>query len=237
MLLRQEILHSLRNAEPFNIELRQYNYDGNPVWCEASGTPVFDNQNNLKYMVVLTRDIQLRKQYNVKLEQLALHDYLTGLPNRPLFNREIKHALHDFQVKQDGLAVIMMDIDKFKSINDKLGHDIGDEVIKEFAKRVSKTIRKNDMVARLGGDEFIVLLPSIRSSENAIKIAENIKQTMQEPWNIKGYELQVTTSMGIALAPPEGATKYILLKTADQAMYEAKKDGRNTYKIWDDSLA
>ncbi|WP_068677614.1 bifunctional diguanylate cyclase/phosphodiesterase [Oceanobacillus sp. Castelsardo] len=236
MLLKQEILHSLRNAEAFNIELRQFNHKGIPIWCEASGTPVFDDQNNLKYMVVLTRDIQLRKQYNDKLEQLALHDYLTGLPNRLLFNRKIKQALDDFQIKQDGLAVIMMDIDKFKNINDELGHDIGDEVIKEFAKRVSQAIRKKDMVARLGGDEFIALLPSIGSSENAVKIADNIKQIMQMPWNIKGYELKVTTSMGIAMAPSEDATKYLLLKTADKAMYEAKEDGRNTYKIWDDSI-
>lgn len=230
--LEKVLSQSMGTNQPFTLQLRQRHKTKGWIWTELHGTPVFDDQNRFLYMVVLTRDITLRKEYELKLKYFAYHDSLTELPNRRLFKENLIHALGNFQEKEDGLAIIMMDIDYFKSINDQMGHDVGDMVIAEFGKRVRENIRENDTVARLGGDEFAILLPSIESVDNACAIAERIQTAMQAPWLIENSALKVTTSMGIAMAPFQGAaTVYSMLKRADQALYDAKESGRNTYKI------
>ncbi|MGY0691283.1 PAS domain S-box protein [Virgibacillus sp. FSP13] len=231
MTMDKVVIQSIKNEESFTVQFKQYNHKEEPIWCEAHGTPVFDNQGTFKHMVVLTRNISLQKEYERQLEHFALHDPLTGLPNRRLFKECLANSLKEYTEKQNGLAVIMMDIDHFKSINDEMGHDIGDEVIEEFGKRVRETIRDCDIVARLGGDEFVILLPGIGSAENAVTIAKNIQQAMQRPWNLHGNSLKVTTSMGIAMAPAQDATAFSMLKNADIALYEAKNAGRNSYQL------
>lgn len=156
-------------------------------------------------MVVLTRDVRIQKEYESKLEHFALHDPLTGLPNRRLFNEQLIQALEDAKESKDELAVIMMDIDHFKHINDEMGHDIG--------------------------DEFAIILPAIGSVNNAESIAKEIQQSIKRPWNMNGKSLKVTTSMGIAMNPSEGATSFSMLKNADIALYEAKNAGRSSYKL------
>lgn len=231
-LVNKQLMDAMKNNEQLTFKLRQYNHKNEWIWCESHVTPVFDDYDHLKHMVVVTRDISKQKEYEEKLKHFALHDSLTGLPNRRLFKKHLIDAVQNFKEKGDGLAVIMLDIDDFKDINDEMGHDIGDEVIEEYGKRVSKTITENDIVARLGGDEFVILLPNISTVDHAISIAKSIQKAIIEPWNIKGNKPKVTTSMGISIASTE-TTPFSILKNADLALYEAKNAGGSTYKVKD----
>jgi diguanylate cyclase (GGDEF)-like protein/PAS domain S-box-containing protein len=221
---------SKEHCQPCKVQFRQRHRTKGWIWSELHAAPVYDGHGRFINMVMLARDITLRKEYESRLKYLAYHDSLTELPNRRLFKKHLMAALKENQKAKDGLAVIMMDIDHFKNINDQMGHDIGDEVIKEFGKRIRKNIRESDIVSRLGGDEFVILLRQVGTIENAEAIAENIQKSMLHPWNIKHYTLKVTVSMGIAMAPSQGATVNSMLKNSDKALYSAKSSGRNTYK-------
>lgn len=230
--VKEKITEAIQYSIPFKVRFRQRNSNNQYIWMEADGTPVLDQQNHLKHMVVLTRNIHLQKKYESELEYVAHHDVLTNLPNRRLFNQKLKEALIKFKQLDGGLAVIFLDIDYFKVINDELGHDFGDEVIVEFGRRVRESIRNQDLVARLGGDEFVILLTNIERI-HVTAIAEQILQAMHQPWIINGKNLNITTSMGIAIATRKSATKAALLKHADMALYKAKRKGRNQYFIHD----
>lgn len=230
----EKISEATQKAQPFNAEFRQYNSNGELLWFESNGQPIFNHKGALEYLVVLTRDITLRKEYESKLRHFAYHDSLTGLPNRLLFKEKFTAAKEQHLQNQDGLALIMLDIDDFKLINDSMGHDFGDLVIKEFGNRLCQTIREKGIVARLGGDEFIILLLNNKSKVAIIKIAEDIFQVMKKPLNIQDKELEITTSMGIAIAPVEYFSKKSLLKNADIALYKAKENGKNSYFIYED---
>ncbi|WP_138417447.1 sensor domain-containing protein [Aquibacillus sediminis] len=229
--INEVILKSINSGELFTVQFRQYNHEGDWVWSESNGTPVFDKHNRFKHLVVLTRDITIQKEYEERLEYFAHHDPLTGLPNRRYFRECLTEEVNKVSENQQRLAVMMMDIDHFKMINDTWGHDIGDWVIEEFGKRLQQSVREHDMVGRLGGDEFVILLPEVESELVAATIAQSIHQTMQRRWQKDGQTFEVTTSIGIALAPPGGATEFAILKCADNALYDAKEAGRNTYKI------
>ncbi|GAE94863.1 diguanylate cyclase/phosphodiesterase [Gracilibacillus boraciitolerans JCM 21714] len=168
------------------------------------------------------------------MEHNATHDYLTGLPNRRLFKSKLTERL--CHPSSDSLAVLMLDIDDFKSINDTFGHDIGDAVIVEFGKKVSQYLGDNDIVARLGGDEFIVLLYSISYAEKAEQFANNIKEVMKKPWGgLEIGNIDVTTSIGITITNSEdNKDAFQLMKQADIALYEAKNDGKNGFYIYQD---
>ncbi|MFC7686961.1 PAS domain S-box protein [Ureibacillus sp. GCM10028918] len=227
---------TIQSGEPFKIEFRQKNSKEEILWFESIGKPVFNHKNKFQYLVVLTRDITLRKEYESNLKYFAYHDSLTNLPNRLLFNEKFHIAKEYYLENNDGLAIITLDIDHFKMINDIYGHDIGDMVIKEFGRRIKQSVRDSDTVARLGGDEFIILLPSIQNAENAIRLAEKVKKEMQHPWEINGVVLSVTTSMGVALASiSDSFTKSSLMKEADIALYKAKACGRNTFILYDNA--
>jgi diguanylate cyclase (GGDEF)-like protein len=128
----------------------------------------------------------------------------------------------------------MLDIDHFKEINDTFGHDIGDEVLKEFAKRVKSALRKNDILARIGGDEFVILLPDLSEKTNVIEIAERIQQCLRDEWLVDKIQFKITSSIGIAYYTESSNKEKILFKNADLALYEAKKKGRNNYQIYND---
>lgn len=230
-LMEDVFSQSLINKQPCELRYRQKHKTKEWIWTELHGTPVFDEYGRFAHMVIISRDISLHKEYESKLEFFATHDPLTTLPNRRLFKEKLAKALFHLQEKQAGLAVIMMDIDYFKNINDQFGHDIGDEVIVEFGKRIKNHVREQDIVARLGGDEFIAFFPNVQSTEQVISIAEEIQQAVQEPWHVGGHTLKVTASVGIAMAPLQGATVPSLIKNADEVLYEAKRAGKNTYKL------
>lgn len=230
------VQNSIKSGEPFTIQFRQKNAEGDMLWCESIGNPVFNHKNTLQHLVVLTRDITLRMEYESRLKYFAYHDTLTELPNRLLFKEQFAFAKEQFLTNNIDLALIILDIDYFKLINDTYGHDTGDAVIKEFGSRIKASIRDHDVVARLGGDEFVILLSNIQSANNALEIAERIKHTIQQPWELNNHKLTVTTSMGIAMASSHlNFTESNLMKKADIALYHAKESGRNCYKLYNDN--
>jgi diguanylate cyclase (GGDEF)-like protein len=172
------------------------------------------------------------KMNEVRIQQLADHDVLTELPNRRLFSDRLRQALA--VARRDGarLAVIFLDIDKFKPINDTLGHHIGDLLLKEVAKRIQVCLREADTAARMGGDEFVVLLPTVHADQDALLVAEKIRGALRRPFELAGNTLHVSSSVGIAIYPEHGGDDATLLKNADTAMYRAKEDGRNMVKLF-----
>lgn len=177
-----------------------------------------------------------RKEAEQRIIQMATHDALTGLPNRHLLQDRIEQALvHDTR-HQRQMAVLFIDLDHFKTINDSLGHDIGDLLLKAVAKRLSACVRNEDTVARQGGDEFIVVLNSIAESLDAAKVAQKILDSMIQPYHIHENELHIGGSIGIAVFPDDGTSAEALLKNSDVAMYYAKENGRNNYQFFTDEL-
>jgi diguanylate cyclase (GGDEF)-like protein/PAS domain S-box-containing protein len=181
-------------------------------------------------LVVVFRDITERKAAEQRLTQLALHDALTGLPNRASFERRVEEALPRRRRGAGQLALLVMDLDRFKSINDSLGHAAGDQLLIAFARRLHGALRENDLVARLGGDEFTIVAESLGNAADAAAIAEKVLAAMREPFTIENLALVVTTSIGVALYR-DGDTAKTLMKRADTALYEAKDAGRARYRL------
>jgi diguanylate cyclase (GGDEF)-like protein/PAS domain S-box-containing protein len=177
-------------------------------------------------------DITERKRAEDTIHQMAYHDSLTGLPNRKLFSDRLGIALARAKRDQKDVAVIMLDLDHFKDVNDTLGHDAGDILLKAAAKRLNKLLRKSDTVARFGGDEFILILPDLKGKEDVISVAQKIVENFRTPFFIDTHQLTLTTSIGIAVYPHDGTDEAILTKNADIAMYQAKQAGRDRYQIY-----
>ncbi|MHB1347620.1 MAG: diguanylate cyclase domain-containing protein [Candidatus Humimicrobiaceae bacterium] len=166
------------------------------------------------------------------IKQLAYYDIVTELPNRALFYERVKLSLEIAKRNKKLMALILMDFDKFKEINDTYGHDIGDELLKVFAQRVSKILRKTDTISRFGGDEFIFLITELRTEEDIKKIAQKILKCFEKPYIIKGHNLVLKGSLGIAIYPDDGLEVVELVKNADIAMYKAKRKGGNNYQYY-----
>ncbi len=181
-------------------------------------------------------DITARKQAEEKLEYQALHDPLTNLPNRESFNKELSLALDHAQRYQHLMAVMFVDIDSFTHINNTLGHSIGDQLLQSFAKRLSSSVRKDDSVARWGNDEFVLLLPQIKNTEDTVKLAQRIFETLHGPFTIENNQLQIKCSIGIAIYPQDGENAETLLKNADAALHRTKQQGRNHYQFYSADL-
>ncbi len=184
------------------------------------------------HAVGILRDITDRKQTEEMIRQMAHHDFLTGLPNRKLFSDRLAIALAQAPRNQKGVAVVMLDLDNFKGVNDTLGHDVGDLLLKAAAERLSAALRKGDTVARFGGDEFVLILPDLKGIEDAIRVAQKIVDGFRNPFLIDLHKLTVTTSIGVAVYPHDGTDEASLLKNADIAMYQAKQAGRDRYRIF-----
>jgi len=180
----------------------------------------------------IAQDITERKQAILRIEEMATRDELTNLPNRHLLQDRIMQTLAHIQRSQELGAMLFIDLDNFKIINDTLGHDIGDLLLKEVAKRLTSIVRTEDTVARLGGDEFVVMLPKIDSALATEIIVQKIISTLTLPYHINDKELKIGASIGIALLPKDGMDAKTLLKNSDTAMYYAKKAGRNTYRFY-----
>jgi len=180
----------------------------------------------------LQQEITERKRAEETIKHLAYHDALTGLPNRRLFNDRLNLALAHTQRSQQKLAVMLFDLDHFKEVNDTLGHGVGDQLLQVVSERLTNLLRKGDTVARMGGDEFMLLLPEIAQMEDVAKVAQKILEALREPFGFDGYELHITTSIGIALYPDDGEDGDTLMKNADIAMYRAKDQGRDNYQSW-----
>ncbi len=225
-------LKSVREKkEPYSIEIRRINKNGEWIWFNAIGTPVLNHDGHVQQIIFEARDITDRKKYEEKLRYLAFHDHLTGLPNRIFFSKRLKEEIERAKRMQKELAVMFLDLDKFKDINDKMGHDIGDELLKRFAKRVSGCLGEEDVMARMGGDEFVILIPELSERERAMEIANHILQALQRDWRIGNHCFKTTSSIGIAFST-DGIDERVMLKHADSALYLAKENGRNNFQVY-----
>jgi diguanylate cyclase (GGDEF)-like protein/PAS domain S-box-containing protein len=206
--------------------------NGSEVPIEDSAAPIHDSEGNLTGAVIVFRDVSAAYAMSAKMSHLAQHDYLTNLPNRLLLNDRIEQSIA--LAKRDGsqLAVLFLDLDKFKHVNDSLGHSSGDKLLLSVTHRLNHCVRSSDTVSRQGGDEFVILLRDARNGEAAALIADKILSELALPHTIAKKKLHITTSIGVSIYPEDGHDADTLIKNADTAMYSAKEDGRNNYKFY-----
>ncbi|ARJ64334.1 histidine kinase [Magnetospirillum sp. ME-1] len=209
---------------------RRKNGEIYPEWLTIN--VIRDDAGEITQYAAIFSDITERKKTEERIKNLAYFDVLTGLPNRRLFTDRLQIAIANAHRHGHQLAIMFLDLDLFKRINDSLGHGVGDQVLVETAARISHCVREGDTVARLGGDEFTVLLPELDHLEDAAKLAERVIAHVKQPFIVDEHELYVTTSIGIAVYPEDGATVEVLIKNADTAMYRAKDLGRNSYQLY-----
>ena len=201
-----------------------------PKWLTI--TAIHNQQGKLVNYIASFSDITLRKQAEQKIEHMAHHDALTNLPNRFSLTERLSQSLEQARRSEQHLAVIFLDLDRFKNINDSLGHHVGDLLLIEVAARLSSSVRASDIVARLGGDEFVMVLPQIQSGISAAHIVAKVQQALSHAFLLDGHELRITPSIGVSVFPHDGETVEVLMKNADAAMYHAKASGRNNYQFF-----
>ncbi|MFP7478863.1 diguanylate cyclase domain-containing protein [Terribacillus saccharophilus] len=228
--VREQLDEMVATKEGTVLKFRFKNIRGEWIWLEGKANPIFDENGVFNHFLVVSRDITERLELEEKLTYMAYHDTLTGLPNRRLFKEKLDQALDEAKQTKKKVAVMYLDLDNFKYINDTLGHDVGDELLNQFAQRVKECLGDKDVLSRQGGDEFTILLPGIEEEQDAILIAENIRASFQRAWNIGRNLFTTTSSIGIAFYPANGTKGYELMRNADTALYQAKKDGKNIYR-------
>jgi len=228
----QRRYHLGQGAEQQAYEMEYQRNDGTTFVGETLGSKVMDGSGKVLGFIAIIRDITERMQARERLHYLAHHDVLTKLPNRVLFADRLDHALAHARRSDRAVALLFLDLDRFKLINDTLGHDIGDRSLQVLAERLSLCVRDGDTIARLGGDEFAILLEDIVSADDVAPTARKILEALSHPVVLEDRELFVTTSIGISLFPSDGRDSQALLKHADIAMYRAKEQGRNTYQFY-----
>lgn len=222
----------LAEQREVHVTLRNYRKDGTAFWNDLHISPVRDRGGKLTHFVGLLNDISERIAHEEQLTYNASHDQLTGLPNRSMLEDRLTHDFslakrHDYRV-----AVLFVDLDDFKPVNDTLGHDLGDQVLVEVALRLKRGLRATDTVARLGGDEFVVVLPDVPSEQEALTKAETLLSSLARPYQIAGHEIYLTASIGIALSNESTVCPHELIRHADMAMYQAKQKGHNNCQFF-----
>jgi diguanylate cyclase (GGDEF)-like protein/PAS domain S-box-containing protein len=215
-----------------NVEQRSIGRSGAQVWQLVSGVPILDADGRFVGYRGTALDISERKQAESRIAELATRDPLTGLPNRLLLGDRLARAIASAQRDGGSLAVMFVDLDHFKRINDTVGHEVGDQLLREVAKRIGGVLRKGDTLARLGGDEFIVVLEGLKAAEDAGQVAQKIINLLAQPYEAGGHTLNTGGSIGIAIYPGDGADATTLMRHADTAMYVAKSSGRKTYQFF-----
>lgn len=225
-----------RSGEPNrNLSYRVLRKDGTIGYTEASVSLSRDTNGNVTGFRCVNRDVTERVKLEQKLSEMATHDFLTGLPNRILLNDRFHIDTAHTHRNGKRLAIMSLDLDQFKAINDTMGHSVGDELLKMVAIRLSCTLRSADTVARIGGDEFVLLLPEISGLEDASAIAQKLVDSFRGPIIVEGNYPCISCSIGLSLFPDDGSDLDILMRKSDAAMYHAKKEGGNRYKIYSES--
>ena len=212
-------------------ELIERRKDGSLYSVDEVATPLQNAAGAITHFMVVQRDITLRQREGEHERFLAYHDALTGLPNRALFLRLLEQAVTDTAHTRTRLALLYLDLDGFKPINNSLGHHIGDRLLVAVAERLNAAVRKADTVARLGGDEFVVLSTDVGEREIAAIMARKILRSIFQPFVLEGQEIRISLSVGIAMYPGDAADPTTLLRHADEAMYAAKNHGGNNYQF------
>ena len=211
--------------------------DGSFIVTEITVTELRDERGELTGYLTMAYDVTSRREAEHQLQHMAQHDALTSLPNRTMVQEQLKYAMALAERQGHPMALMFLDIDRFKKINDGLGHQMGDLVLMEVAHRLRRTMRSSDVVARLGGDEFVVLLPDIAAASDAEFVAAKALQAFSDPLLIAGHELRVTPSIGVAIFPEHGRDSITLMRHADLAMYQAKSHGRNRVQVYSEDMA
>ncbi|MBT0961244.1 EAL domain-containing protein [Denitromonas iodatirespirans] len=226
----------LRSARHWSGEIELQRADGShyPGWISLGA--ITNDTGRITHFVVSISDISERKRTEQRLRHMAEYDALTGLPNRILLLDRMGSAIENARRNDGHLAVLFIDLDRFKNINDSLGHAAGDGLLRQVAGRLSAVVRSCDTVSRLGGDEFVVLLIDLDSAARAATVAGKILKALATPYEVNGHELSITPSIGITVFPEDGDNRELLLKNADAAMYHAKENGRNSYQFFTDEL-
>lgn len=223
----------LERHEPFHdFLIRRPDVHGLERWMSISGLPIFDETGKFKGYRGLAKDISERKLSEQRVQYLATHDPLTSLPNRALFSELLNRAILSAQRYKRKFAVLFIDLDRFKVINDSLGHDAGDMLLKVTSKRLQHAVRTSDVVARLGGDEFVILLQEVDAEKDVEIVAKKILSTLFRPVVLLEQECRVSGSIGICMYPYHALDEQTLMKNADAAMYNAKETGKNQFRFY-----
>lgn len=224
---RRALAARLLRGESATYEQELKRADGHPITVIVTDAPHFDAHGILRGVILTITDISERKASEQRIHYLATHDPLTGLANRAMFLDQMNTSLLIAQRHHTRFALLFLDLDRFKEINDTLGHPVGDELLITAARRMRQALRASDLLARQGGDEFMILLHDIHSMEEALGVAEKIRHAINQPFTLDGAERLVSVSIGIALYPDHGTSIEILTRNADAAMYRTKTAGRN----------
>jgi len=223
---------AIEDRQEARVVLRNYRKDGRPFWNELFVAPVRADNGTVTHFVGVQNDISEKKRAEEDLMHMATHDALTSLPNRSLLQDRIEQAIGRAERMKRKVGILFLDLDRFKNINDSLGHAAGDILIRTLAQRLQGTIRKADTVARVGGDEFVVILTEISRESDITQVLPNLLTALQAPVLVEGHALSVTASIGISIYPADGKDASSLLKNADTAMYRAKEAGRNEFRFY-----
>jgi diguanylate cyclase (GGDEF)-like protein/PAS domain S-box-containing protein len=226
--MEEQIRDTLAHGGLENVESLHYRSDGIPIDMLVS-TSVVDYRGRVAILSI-NRDVSEKKRTEEQIRRLAFFDPLTALPNRTLFEDRVGRALSRAKRESYRLALLFLDLDRFKDVNDTFGHRVGDELLRQVGSRLTHLVRDDDTVARLGGDEFVVLLSEIGRPEDAGRVAENVLRSFREEFVLAEHILKIETSLGISVYPEDGSEAETLVKGADAAMYRAKQAGRNTYR-------
>lgn len=245
------MLNSDMQSKPFYVDLWQTILSGK-VWrgiiidrrkdgtlytVDETITPLLNEHGSITHFIAIQQDMTLQSQQQEQERYLAYHDMLTGLPNRGHFIKLLEQEMLHAARAKEMFAVLFLDLDKFKPVNDTFGHDVGDRLLQAVAERLQSAIRKSDTVARFGGDEFAILLVGLLDMEVAITIACKLVSTLAQPFVIGEHKIHIGVSIGIAMYPADGKTQEELTRKADQAMYAAKQQGGNSYRFYSNTFS
>jgi len=237
----EEFYHRLwktvSSGESFNDIFINKKKDNSLYYESKTITPVIDHKGEISHFISTGKDITEQMHAQNRLNYLAHHDALTELPNRTMFLEHTKQALARARLHKHRLAVLFIDLDSFKYINDSLGHEIGDQLLINIGRRIMHQLRDGDMIARFGGDEFVILLDNVNKDTDISLMASRMLDAISPSFNINGMDLHITASTGISLFPTDGDDAKTLLRNADSAMYRAKEIGKNTYKFYSDDMS
>ncbi|MBU6953900.1 EAL domain-containing protein [Hahella sp. HN01] len=234
---RRESLHFLiRNREEGCVLLRNQRKDGSQFWNELHIAPVYDDRRMLTHFVAVINDVTESRHYQEQLEYQASHDDLTGLPNRNMMRDRLGQELWRAARNKHKVAIVFLDVDQFKLINDSLGHNAGDAMLKVIAKRLTGMARASDTVVRYGGDEFVIILPDISPPEKVASFISRLMDVIAQPIQLDHRDIRVSASIGVSIYPQDGDHPEVLIKNADIAMYLAKEEGRNRFHFFTEDL-
>jgi diguanylate cyclase (GGDEF)-like protein/PAS domain S-box-containing protein len=231
-LLYHDLWRSILNGAAWRGVLVDKRKDGSFYTVDQTITPLLDDSGTITHFIAVQNDITVQRQQDDHAHYLAYHDALTGLPNRVYFAAFQRQALSQAKTTRRSVAILFVDLDKFKPVNDRLGHDVGDHLLRAVSERLVSSVRKSDGVARIGGDEFVILLPDLEETDIAVALASKLISNIAQPFIIGKQKIQIGASIGIAIYPDDGDDPDELLRKADQAMYLAKNHGGNSYRLF-----